>query len=322
MSQLKVGKLKGIGASLNQVSVPPGNDLRIGTEGCIDMRSTGALQLPTGNTAGRPASPQAGYMRYNTQINKLEFYSGSAWILLGGPPFSLYETADLASFASYMSARKTNWAGSGTNYPYQTDSSDDRIGDAQSDMYDNGNFTQVRENGSGSSNIGYSSTSVSSYGNIRYIPLGYSWPLVAIAVAPNDTSTRYGWSRSGNLGADGGGGSPGSVTVYDNATVSGFSPVYAWIVNKSWNQSSDPGISHLYCTVGQSSWQSSVSNGFTTTSFSSSSNNDESQYQSTSTNCFVWTALVSKGQTNGTIDQSQARAFVDNFLASARTHFG
>ena len=147
MSQLKVGKLKGIGASLNQVSVPPGNDLRIGTEGCIDMRNTGALQLPTGNTAGRPASPQAGYMRYNTQINKLEFYSGSEWILLGGPPFSLYENADLASFAVYMQARKTNWAGSGTNYAYETDSSDDRISDAQSDMYDNGNYTKVRENG-------------------------------------------------------------------------------------------------------------------------------------------------------------------------------
>ena len=44
MSELKVSKLRGIGASLNQVSVPPGNDLRIGAEGTIDMRSTGALQ--------------------------------------------------------------------------------------------------------------------------------------------------------------------------------------------------------------------------------------------------------------------------------------
>ena len=322
MSQLKVGKLKGIGASLNQVSVPPGNDLRIGTEGCIDMRNTGALQLPTGNTAGRPASPQAGYMRYNTQLNKLEFYSGSEWILLGGPPFSLYENADLASFAVYMQARKTNWAGSGTNYAYETDSSDDRISDAQSDMYDNGNYTQVRENGSASGNIGYSSVVPNSYGSIKYIPLGYSWPLVAIAVAPSDTSTRYGWSRSGNLGADGGGGSPNAITVYSNATVSGFSPVYAWLVNKAYNQNSDPGVMHLYCTVGANAWQSVVSNGSTVQSFSSSSDNDFSQYETTSTNCFVWTALVSNGQTVGQITVSQAQTFVNNFLNDARTHFG
>ena len=118
------------------------------------------------------------------------------------------------------------------------------------------------------------------------------------------------------MGADGGGGSPGSFTVYNNATVNGFSPVNAWLVNKSWNQNSDPGVSHLYCTVGASSWGSTTSNG------STSSDNDYSQYQSTSTNCFVWTALVSKGQTNGTINQAQARTFVDNFLSDARAHFG
>ena len=71
MSELKVSKLKGIGATLNQVSVPPGNDLRIGSEGCIDMRNTGALQLPTGTTAQRPGSPAAGYMRYNTKTGSL-----------------------------------------------------------------------------------------------------------------------------------------------------------------------------------------------------------------------------------------------------------
>ena len=72
MSELRVSKLKGIGASLNQVSVPPGNDLRIGTEGTIDMRNTGALQLPTGNTGARPSSPAAGYMRFNTDNSYFE----------------------------------------------------------------------------------------------------------------------------------------------------------------------------------------------------------------------------------------------------------
>ena len=79
---------------------------------------------------------------------------------------------------------------------------------------------------------------------------------------------------------------------------------------------------HLYCTVGHPQWNSSIENGFTTTSFNSSSNDDTSQYQSTSTNCFVWTALVSNGQTVGAMTQGQAQTFVSNFLASAKTHFG
>ena len=223
-----------------------------------------------------------------------------------------------------MAARKNTWAGSGTNYQYETDDpgNADRINDAQSDMYDNGNYTQIRKDGSASSNFRYDSTGINTYSTIKYVVLGYSWPLVAIGVAPEDVNTTYGFSRTGNLGADGGGGSPGSFTVYNNATVNGFSPVNAWLVNKSWNQNSDPGVSHLYCTVGASSWGSTTSNGFTTTDFSTSSDNDYSQYQSTSTNCFVWTALVSKGQTNGTINQAQARTFVDNFLSDARAHFG
>ena len=320
MSDLKVSKLKGIGASLNQVSVPPGNDLRIGTEGCIDMRNTGALQLPTGNTSSRPASPAAGYMRFNTDNNRVEFYSGSSWLTLA-PPFNLYENGEFDSFITYMTGQKLTWAASGTNYQYETDSGDTNIGDAQSDMYDTGNYTQVRVNGSASGNLGYNSTR-QTYSTVKYAPLGYSWPLVAIAVAPTDASTTYGWSRSGNLGADGGGGTPNSITVYANATVQGFNPVNAWLVNKAWNQNSDPGVMHLYCTVGSPQWGSVTPNGFTTTDFASSSDNDYSQYQSTSTNCFVWTALVSNGQTVGTISTGQAQTFVSNFLASAKTHFG
>jgi len=79
---------------------------------------------------------------------------------------------------------------------------------------------------------------------------------------------------------------------------------------------------HLYCTVGANAWQSVVSNGSTVQSFSSSSDNDFSQYETTSTNCFVWTALVSNGQTVGQITVSQAQTFVNNFLNDARTHFG
>ena len=42
--------------------------------------STGALGLPSGTTAQRPASPSIGYTRFNTTIGSVEFWDGSAWI--------------------------------------------------------------------------------------------------------------------------------------------------------------------------------------------------------------------------------------------------
>ncbi len=41
--------------------------------------STGYFDLPSGTTAQRPASPQIGYTRYNTSLNIVEVYNGSAW---------------------------------------------------------------------------------------------------------------------------------------------------------------------------------------------------------------------------------------------------
>jgi hypothetical protein len=292
-----------------------------------------SVVVPTWTTSSRPTSGlNIGYLGLNTETNYLEVYGGlnaitgeAMWTSMGGAvsglPFNLYDQDEIDSFATAMQGSKTTWGAAGTNYQYQTDAGADRINDAQSDMYDAGNFTQVRVSGAASSNIFYDQQGGEHVG-VRYKPLGYSWPLVAIAVAEDGQDVQYGFSRSGDLGADGGGGSPGQVTVYDNATVEGFSPVYAWLVNKSYNQNSDPGVMHLYCTVGHPQWQSNVSNGFTVTTFNSNSNNDVSQYESTSRNCFVWTALVSNGQTQGTISQNEARSFVQNFLSDARTHFG
>jgi len=43
------------------------------------------LSIPTGTTAARPADPQVGYVRYNTQTSQFEgFGAGSAWGSLGG----------------------------------------------------------------------------------------------------------------------------------------------------------------------------------------------------------------------------------------------
>ena len=40
----------------------------------VTAGGTGAITLPVGTTAQRPASPSAGMARYNTSSNKLEVY--------------------------------------------------------------------------------------------------------------------------------------------------------------------------------------------------------------------------------------------------------
>tara|TARA_B100001250_G_scaffold366152_1_gene347335 strand:+ start:2365 stop:2622 length:258 start_codon:yes stop_codon:yes gene_type:complete len=79
MSQIKLGGLQGTATNLNQVTIEPGYKLRVASEGTIDMVGTGAFQLPAGTTGQRPASPQAGYLRWNTTTVEAEFYNGTEW---------------------------------------------------------------------------------------------------------------------------------------------------------------------------------------------------------------------------------------------------
>lgn len=77
MSKLSVSGLSGIPETLNQITIPAGNILDV--EGHVFNTSTSAFQLPAGTTAQRPASPSAGYMRWNTSDLKIEIYNGSSW---------------------------------------------------------------------------------------------------------------------------------------------------------------------------------------------------------------------------------------------------
>ena len=47
--------------------------------GNVNMLSTGYVKIPSGTTADRPGLPATGMLRYNTTINQLELYSGTAW---------------------------------------------------------------------------------------------------------------------------------------------------------------------------------------------------------------------------------------------------
>jgi hypothetical protein len=38
------------------------------------------LSVPTGNTAQRPSTPLSGSLRFNTDTNQFELYTGTQWI--------------------------------------------------------------------------------------------------------------------------------------------------------------------------------------------------------------------------------------------------
>jgi hypothetical protein len=49
----------------------------------IQDSATGALYLPAGTTAQRPTA-STGQWRYNTTLNMLEYYNGTAWYSITG----------------------------------------------------------------------------------------------------------------------------------------------------------------------------------------------------------------------------------------------
>jgi hypothetical protein len=52
--------------------------------GNVLLSGTGVLDLPVGTTAQRPASPNSGMIRFNTDLGQFEGYNGTAWSSVGG----------------------------------------------------------------------------------------------------------------------------------------------------------------------------------------------------------------------------------------------
>ena len=79
----------------------------------LTINDTGFLKLPSGTTAQRPASPNTGMMRFNTDLGTSEIYDGSLWIdpSTGYPVGGTIVTSDLqlhydfGDRASYYSTR-------------------------------------------------------------------------------------------------------------------------------------------------------------------------------------------------------------------------
>lgn len=72
--------------SLNATgNVTAGGTLTAG--GLVTFNATSAVKIPVGTTAQRPATPVQGQLRYNTELDTAEVYSGTEWKAAGGLPF-------------------------------------------------------------------------------------------------------------------------------------------------------------------------------------------------------------------------------------------
>ncbi len=83
----RVTTLNALGATtLGSTLTVSGNSVINGTltvAGNILFTGTGAVKVPTGSTAQRPASPDRGMIRFNTTIGEWEGYDGAEWRSIG-----------------------------------------------------------------------------------------------------------------------------------------------------------------------------------------------------------------------------------------------
>jgi hypothetical protein len=97
--KIDTGNLRISGNTIESLS----GDVNIeAASGTVRIDSTGALNLPTGTTAERPASPELGMVRYNTETDLFEGYDGN-WITLNGVrdlDLDTYITAELTPGAN------------------------------------------------------------------------------------------------------------------------------------------------------------------------------------------------------------------------------
>ena len=219
-------------------------------------------------------------------------YNGSAWTNLGSlggniPTSGISTTLSTvySALSPYLSEFKNS-----NFYEYTLDGDSYYISDGGGDMYDGGNYTQVRVDNAISSSLSYSQTTATtttvSGKSVDIISLGYARPLTTLAFCSQRAN--IGMAKYGNIGADGGG-SQSSSNVYTGSVLNGYT-VYAWV--RVIYNAGDPSVGDLYFVLGNSS----------TTFFSSTMNTyaDSSTDGGTSymtmdcQNAFVGAILLSK----------------------------
>ena len=233
----------------------------------------------------------------------------------GGSALSV-DLADSATFLglrNYFAARQDNYKNS-SYYNYSLDGSPNHLSDSGGDMYDGGNYLYPRSQGSESSNISYN-TSNTTYNSARWGAMGYQRPLMAMIATGINQNFAIGWSRGGNLGADGGG-STNNQTIYNTQTVNGCI-VNAWLVNKAYN-AGDPSVNHIYFAITSEAIGGAINN-VNTRDYANNSDSDYSRYDITGRNMIVGTVLASRS--SGTVvNQGQATTVVNSIIADFKAH--
>jgi hypothetical protein len=62
-------------------------DASLDVNGLASFNANSALKIPVGTTGQRPGTPVAGQIRYNSELDQAEVYSGTEWKAVGGSPF-------------------------------------------------------------------------------------------------------------------------------------------------------------------------------------------------------------------------------------------
>ena len=97
--QIDTGNLRISGNTIESLS---GDIILDAASGTIRLNATGAFNVPTGDTASRPGTPELGMIRFNTQTGVFEGYDGN-WIALNGVydlDLNSYITAELTPGAN------------------------------------------------------------------------------------------------------------------------------------------------------------------------------------------------------------------------------
>jgi hypothetical protein len=217
-----------------------------------------------------------------------------------------------------MSARRSNYRNAGYGeYALDGGGSTFYIGDGNGDMYDGGNYIQIRQAGSASGDIS-PSTSNGTFQSAKYGSFGYSHPLSIVMASPTDSgSFRMGFSKSGNLGADGGGSST-NYYAYNNSTVNTFVNVYVWV--RHVYNAGDPSIGEFYMAFAHPMFGSpSNVSSVNVASDPGSTDNAFSQFEVTGTNYMMFHVLMSKPG-GGFISSGESQSVANNVLADIKAH--
>lgn len=227
----------------------------------------------------------------------------------------IYDAINYQTLHNYLSARIANYKNVNF-YNYTLDGNNTYVSDGSGDMFDGGNYTHLYTNGSQViSNIAYNQAPTVGSSSIRYSGLGYSQPLFAMAVAPKNTSITYGFGKTGNMGADGGG-SQISYSLYDSSSVNGFTVTAR--MRHIYN-AGDPSIGDLYINIGHPKFKSS-SQTLNTWTYNSSTDGGDSRMEITSTNTITIVGLLSK-PSGANIAASEAQTVIQTILADIKACF-